>query len=149
VFQPAPTFVRPPNGAEALPVPLYNHSTPAPPRTDPLPFPPDLARLRVIETWCALLLDAVRGQIADLERRDRLAGDAAAGPVPVPEVEWLIQYGIGSRRTAMLVHTGDCRLTSGRTRPATREQAREALRQPGVEACGICAADRELGLEDP
>ncbi|MFF1262074.1 MULTISPECIES: hypothetical protein [unclassified Streptomyces] len=32
-------------------------------------------------------------------------------------------YGIGTQGKAMLAHTSDCRLTSGRPRPATREQA--------------------------
>ncbi|MGW1768440.1 DUF6233 domain-containing protein [Streptomyces sp. NPDC002073] len=116
---------------------------------DPFPFPPDLGRLRIIETWCAVLLDAVRRQIADLERQEQVPQAAAVGSLLASAVEWQIQYGIGAKHSVMLVHTGDCRLVSGRTRPATREQARDALRHPQVEACGICAADRELGLTEP
>ncbi|MFF5447559.1 DUF6233 domain-containing protein [Streptomyces sp. NPDC012888] len=40
-------------------------------------------------------------------------------------------------------------MTSGRARPATLEQVRDALRQPGVDPCDICGAGRELGLTDP
>ncbi|MGG8406442.1 DUF6233 domain-containing protein [Streptomyces sp. 12297] len=123
---------------------MDSHQSPA-----PFPFPPDLARLKVIETWCALILDAVRRQIADIEHREQMTRAAAAGPLPAPTIEWQIQYGIGAKHSAMLVHTGDCRLISGRIRPATREQARDALRHPQVEACGICGADSELGLTEP
>ncbi|MGW1764362.1 DUF6233 domain-containing protein [Streptomyces sp. NPDC002073] len=121
----------------------------APRNADSFPFPPDLARLKVIETWCAVLLDAVRRQIADLEHREQITQAGAAGPPPVPVTEWRIQYGIGAKHSAMLVHTGDCSLISGRTRAATRDQARDALHHPQVEACGICAAERELGLTEP
>ncbi|MGW4049108.1 hypothetical protein [Streptomyces sp. NPDC004721] len=40
-----------------------------------------------------------------------------------PEVGWRFPYGIGTQGKTMLVHTGDYRLISSRTRPATREQA--------------------------
>ncbi|WP_437087092.1 DUF6233 domain-containing protein [Streptomyces sp. enrichment culture] len=55
-------------------------------------------------------------------------------------------FGTG-RRSGMLIHTADCRLASGRTRPATREQVLDVLRQP-VEACSICPAARELGVTE-
>ncbi|MFD4243685.1 DUF6233 domain-containing protein [Streptomyces sp. NPDC058525] len=49
-----------------------------------------------------------------------------------------MEYPIGKGQSRMLLHTADCRLASGRTRPTTQEQALDALRQPQVEACSIC-----------
>ncbi|MEV4190725.1 DUF6233 domain-containing protein [Streptomyces toxytricini] len=49
-------------------------------------------------------------------------------------------------RAGVLVHSADCRLASGRTRPATQEQVLDALRQPQVEACSICPAAHEFGV---
>ncbi|MFF4830141.1 hypothetical protein ACFY20_46495 [Streptomyces sp. NPDC001312] len=46
-----------------------------------------------------------------------------SGWAPEPVVEWQFPYGIGTQGKTMLVHTGDYPLISGRTRPATREQA--------------------------
>ncbi|MEV7618368.1 DUF6233 domain-containing protein [Streptomyces sp. NPDC089799] len=112
-------------------------------------LPPDLGRLRVLEQWCVLLLELIRERIAEIEKGERVAEAARAGPVPAPVIEWKIQYGIGREGAPMLVHAGDCRLASGRTRPATREQVLDVLRNAGVEACGICATARELGLTDP
>ncbi|MGI5451334.1 DUF6233 domain-containing protein [Streptomyces sp. CA-243310] len=56
--------------------------------------------------------------------------------------------GIDAAGRSVLVHTGDCPLVSGRSRPATRAQAVEALRDPIARACEICRVDSALGLLD-
>lgn len=105
-------------------------------------FPPDLARLEVVEQQLHALLVEVRALIAEARRGQRLAQTEHR---PVPEVEWRIQYGIGAVRRPVMVHTGDCSMGMARSRPVTREQAVEALAQ-GVEACVICRADSGLGI---
>ncbi|MFE9906518.1 DUF6233 domain-containing protein [Streptomyces achromogenes] len=59
--------------------------------------------------------------------------------------QWLIQYGL-NRNNIDAVHTGDCwaAARSGRCRPATRQQARDALRH--VPACVHCRPDTALGI---
>ncbi|MFE4206124.1 DUF6233 domain-containing protein [Streptomyces goshikiensis] len=79
--------------------------------------------------------------------RDRVAEAARNGPIVTPLTEWKLEHPIG-RGGCMLVHTADCRLASGRTRPTTREQALDALRQPQVETWSICPAAQELGITD-
>ena len=109
-------------------------------------LPPDLPRLRTLETWLTYTLDRVRQQIADLERREqeRQHGERARPPQP----EWLIEYGL-NKTNVVAVHAGDCWAAkkSGRCRPVTREQAVDALRQQ-VTACTHCRPDTELGILD-
>ncbi|MGR4883977.1 DUF6233 domain-containing protein [Streptomyces sp. LARHCF249] len=105
-------------------------------------FPPDLARLEVVERQLHALLIEVRTLIAEARRDQRLAETPHR---PVHKVEWRIQYGIGAVRRPVMVHAGDCSMGTARSRPATREQATEALTQ-GVEACPICRADSGLGM---
>ncbi|MEV8536142.1 DUF6233 domain-containing protein [Streptomyces sp. NPDC051211] len=112
-------------------------------------LPPDVERLRTLERWCLVLLELIRGRIAEIERRDRVTEAARSGPAVTPLNEWKLEYPIGEGQSRTLVHTADCRLASGRTRPTTREQALDALRQPHVEVCSICPAARELGIIDP
>ncbi|MEU2389595.1 DUF6233 domain-containing protein [Streptomyces sp. NPDC007369] len=112
-------------------------------------LPPDVGRLRVLEQWCRLLLGLIREKTAELETRERLAEAARSGPIRVPETGWLIEQGIGTRRSAVLVHLAGCGLASGRTRPATRAQAHEVPRHPAADTCQVCGADRELGVADP
>ncbi|WP_331742798.1 DUF6233 domain-containing protein (plasmid) [Streptomyces sp. NBC_00868] len=105
-------------------------------------FPPDLARLEVVEQQLHALLVEVRTLIAEARRDQRLAETEHRA---VPEVEWRIQHGIGAVRRPVMVHTGDCSMGMARSHPASREQAVEALAQ-GVEACPICRADSGLGM---
>ncbi|MEV6833520.1 DUF6233 domain-containing protein [Streptomyces sp. NPDC051133] len=81
--------------------------------------------------------------IADEERRqrERQQGEDRRPPAP----EWLIQYGL-NRDNVDAVHRGDCWAAkkSGRCRPATREQALDALRQH-VPSCMHCRPDGVLG----
>ncbi|CAL9636636.1 hypothetical protein SUDANB120_06224 (plasmid) [Streptomyces sp. enrichment culture] len=112
-------------------------------------LPPDIERLRTLERWSLVLLSLIRERIAEIECRDRVTEAARGGPVVTPLTEWKLEMPIGiGRHSGVLVHTADCRLASGRTRPATREQVLDALRQPQVEACSICPAARELGVTD-
>ncbi|MFE9481182.1 DUF6233 domain-containing protein [Streptomyces spororaveus] len=111
-------------------------------------LPPDVERLRTLERWCLVLLELIRGRIAEIERHDRVTEAARNGPAVTPLNEWKLEHPIG-RGGRMLIHTADCRLASGRTRPTTREQALDALRQPQVETCSICPVAQELGITDP
>ncbi|MEV6676306.1 DUF6233 domain-containing protein [Streptomyces erythrochromogenes] len=111
-------------------------------------LPPDVERLRTLERWCLVLLELIRGRTAEIERRDRVTEAARTGPTVTPLTEWQLEHLIG-KGSSMLIHTADCRLASGRTRPNTREDALDALRQPQVEACSICPAARELGVTEP
>ncbi|MEU3957576.1 DUF6233 domain-containing protein [Streptomyces achromogenes] len=81
--------------------------------------------------------------IADEEQRqaERHRGQER-GPQPA---QWLIQYGL-NRSNVGAGHTGDCWVAtrSGRCRPATRQQARDALRH--VPACVHCRPDTALGM---
>jgi hypothetical protein len=109
-------------------------------------LPPDLVRLRTLETWLAYTLDRVRTEIAEAERREqeRQHGEQARPPAP----EWLIQHGL-NRKNVDWVHTGDCWMArkSGRVRGISREQAIEALRQQ-VPPCPHCRPDTALGILD-
>ncbi|MDP9954341.1 hypothetical protein J2S51_007179 [Streptomyces sp. DSM 41269] len=82
-------------------------------------LPPDLERLRVLETWLLLSLDRVREQIAAVERETRphRAPASPAGPPPAglppagspgpPTPAWgIADAGLGI--PAREVHRGDC-----------------------------------------
>ncbi|GAA0501064.1 DUF6233 domain-containing protein [Streptomyces olivaceiscleroticus] len=104
-------------------------------------LPPDLPRLRTLETWLGMQLDRVRHRIAQLE------AEAAAHEqrrTPAPRPDWLIEPGISGRPIS--VHTGDCGMSGKRPRPVTRDQARNALAE-GVEPCGMCRPDTALGID--
>ncbi|WP_405763522.1 DUF6233 domain-containing protein [Streptomyces sp. NBC_00045] len=106
---------------------------------EPAWLPPDLDRLRTVETVLSVLLAKTRERIAVLEQAKRVRPDAARRQAPV--VEWVIQYGISAQHRPELVHTGDCRMASGRSKPATRRQALETLQNTQARACEICRAD--------
>lgn len=93
-----------------------------------------------------------RVQLGDLQRtrdwitaEEQRTAEIAARRPPAPRPEWLIQRGIDTHRSPVAVHTGDCGMAGKLTLPVTREQALAALGQ-GVEACGICRPDTELGV---
>ncbi|MGW7064732.1 DUF6233 domain-containing protein [Streptomyces sp. NPDC054904] len=96
-------------------------------------FPPDLARLEVVERQLHALLVEVRTLIAEAHRDRRLA---ESPHLPVPQVEWRIQYDIGRARRPVMVHLGDCTLGSSRSRPATREQADASRRSTPTSSTG-------------
>jgi hypothetical protein len=109
-------------------------------------FPPDLPRLRILETWAEVMLREIRQRIAEAERKE-----AATRPVRTrPEgPTWILGYlRRGGQPVADSVHLGGCHLASGHTRPLDRDQAREALTTGGIRACDICRPDSELGILD-
>ncbi|WP_328765090.1 hypothetical protein [Streptomyces sp. NBC_00272] len=82
-------------------------------------LPPDVERLRTLERWCLVLLELIRGRIAEIERRDRVTEAARNGPAVTPLNEWKLEYPIG-RGGRMLVHTADCRLPTAASPQAVR-----------------------------
>ncbi|MGW0412097.1 DUF6233 domain-containing protein [Streptomyces collinus] len=64
-----------------------------------------------------------------------------------PQPEWLIQHGL-NRSNIDAVHTGDCWAApkSGRCRPATREQALDALRGQVPASSVPCVPERAAGV---
>ncbi|MER7761519.1 DUF6233 domain-containing protein [Streptomyces sp. NPDC097619] len=124
------------------------------PPDPPLPEDPEI--LRLLLRWCEIQSEAIRVRLAAIEDRQRAAAakpaGAGAGPGRGPKElseQWIVQYTIGAPRKPMLVHTPDCGLTTGHTRPITRAQALELLTGHTVEACGICGAERHLGVGSP
>ncbi|WP_208639341.1 DUF6233 domain-containing protein [Streptomyces bobili] len=107
-------------------------------------LPPDLPRLRTLETWLALTLDRVRGQIKDAERREaeHQRGIEARPPSP----DWLIERGL-SGQDAVYVHAGDCWNAGKRSKGVDRSTALHALTE-GVAACPHCRPDTALGVLD-
>ncbi|WP_344537113.1 DUF6233 domain-containing protein [Streptomyces levis] len=78
------------------------------------------------------------------ERRhtEQRVGEARRPPAP----EWLIERGL-DRNNIVALHTGQCWDPGKRTKPVTRTQAIEALRQQ-VPACTKCRPDTALGIAD-
>ena len=105
-------------------------------------LPPDLPRLRTLETWLALTLDEVRAAIAAAEKREaeRQRGIERRPPQP----DWLLELSLGGRHP-LAVHTGGCHMAGKRPRAVTREAALQALAD-GVTACTHCRPDSELGF---
>lgn len=108
-------------------------------------LPPDLLRLRTLETWLALALDDVRRAIAHAERREqeRQRGIEARPPAP----DWLLEFGLNRDAPPVYVHTGECHMAGKRSKPATRNTAMRALTD-GVDACPHCRPDTALGILD-
>ncbi|MFJ4356939.1 DUF6233 domain-containing protein [Streptomyces massasporeus] len=108
-------------------------------------LPPDLPRLRTLETWLQLTLDQVRRAIEAAERREaeRQRGIEARPPAP----DWLIELGLNRDSPPVQVHVGGCWNAGKRTRGIRRDEALRALAD-GVKACGACRPDSELGFLD-
>lgn len=108
-------------------------------------LPPDLSRLRTIETWLALNLDQVRRAIvaAELREQERQRGADARPPQP----DWLLENGLGRDTPPVYVHVGDCHMAGKRSRGVDRATAQRALTE-GVDACPHCRPDSELGYLD-
>ncbi|MEU3528754.1 DUF6233 domain-containing protein [Streptomyces sp. NPDC038707] len=98
---------------------------------------------RVIEQRAARQPALIDRRIADEEERqaERRRGQERRRQ----SAQWLIQYGL-NRSHLDAVHTGDCGAAAktGRYRPATRQQTRDAHRH--VPACDRCRPDTALGL---
>ncbi|WP_319698995.1 DUF6233 domain-containing protein [Streptomyces sp. ME19-01-6] len=100
-------------------------------------LPPDLDRLRAVETYLRLQLAAVQARIAELEdgRPARAAG---------PAVGWTLQLlpsPAGASPRGYL-HRETCFIRGGR--PLSREQARLVLAMPDVTACDACGPEKGL-----
>lgn len=108
-------------------------------------LPPDLPRLRILETWLALTLDRVRQQITDAERREqeRQRGIDARPPQP----EWLLELGLNRDSVPNMVHEGHCHMAGKRSRGISRADALRWLAE-GIPACTHCRPDSELGYLD-
>ncbi|MFB7403329.1 DUF6233 domain-containing protein [Streptomyces rubiginosohelvolus] len=110
-------------------------------------LPPDLPRLRTLETWADLFLRRVRARIAAVEQQQKqphqtLASPAAptvrpaAGPKRARTPDWgLAEAGIGVPTTE--IHRGDCWATGKTLQPITAERARAELAD-GARACDAC-----------
>ncbi|MFF4459443.1 DUF6233 domain-containing protein [Streptomyces mirabilis] len=108
-------------------------------------LPPDLPRLRTLETWLILSLTRVQRRIADIEQREaeRRHGQQVQPPIP----DWLLEVGIGSDKAPVAVHVGGCHMAGKRVRGILRDQALRAI-TGGVDACSHCRPDSELGILD-
>ena len=105
-------------------------------------LPPDLPRLRTLETWLAYSLDRVRREIAAAERREqeRQHGEQARPPNP----DWILERGLNRDSPPVAIHVGGCHMAGKRWKGIDRATALRALAE-GVEACGHCRPDAELG----
>ncbi|MFH8684563.1 DUF6233 domain-containing protein [Streptomyces lydicus] len=104
-------------------------------------LPPDVSRLRVLETWLQITLARVREQIAEVERRAAQREQV----LPPPPPDWVVQLGVGGDGKPVAVHVGGCRGAGRRTRSVSRDEVMRALAE-GVEACALCRPDTELGI---
>lgn len=106
-------------------------------------LPPDLPRLRTLETWLAYALADVRAAIAAAEQREqeRQRGLEARPPAP----DWLLEQGLNRDAPPVQVHVGDCWNAGKRSKGISRDEALRALAD-GVKACGACRPDTELGF---
>ncbi|MFD3641539.1 DUF6233 domain-containing protein [Streptomyces griseus] len=112
-------------------------------------LPPDLDRLRTLETWLSISLKRVREEIAAAERPAqprRSPRPPAAARAAVPRRERTPDWGISSADIGAPVaeiHRGDC-FTGGAMQPLSAERARAELAD-GVQPCGVCRPETVLG----
>ncbi|MFF3620085.1 DUF6233 domain-containing protein [Streptomyces sp. NPDC002467] len=108
-------------------------------------LPPDLPRLRTLETWLQLSLDRVRQQIADAEKRH---AEVAARLPPAPPPDWELELDLSKHPS--MVHVGGCTMGGKgfRSRPVSRTDALRLLCVDRLEACPYCRPDAELGVLD-
>lgn len=114
-------------------------------------LPPDLARLRVLETWAAHYLTRIRARIAAVERQQAQQSPAptaappvrpAAGPGRARTPDWgLAEAGIGVPTTE--IHRGDC-WARGKTLLAVSAERARAELADGAQPCAVCRPDRVL-----
>ncbi|WP_079134382.1 DUF6233 domain-containing protein [Streptomyces sp. EN16] len=114
-------------------------------------LPPDLDRLRTLETWLTLTLDRVRQQIKTLEQRQQPqqpAPQPPPAPPPRPRTpDWgITEAGIGTPTTE--IHRGNCWAAGKTLTPITAERARNELAD-GAKSCDACRPDRPLGMPPP
>ncbi|MFD4025747.1 DUF6233 domain-containing protein [Streptomyces sp. NPDC058576] len=115
-------------------------------------LPPDLERLRTLETWAVLYLKRVRARIAAVERQQAppqqtpvptaASAPPAAGPRRGRTPDWgIADTGVGT--SAAEVHRGDCWARGRSLRPVSAERARAEL-AGGMRACAVCRPDTVL-----
>ncbi|MBT2511517.1 hypothetical protein J7I98_38145 [Streptomyces sp. ISL-98] len=109
----------------------------------PSDLPPDLLRLRALETWHAMWLDRIRAAIAAAEERE--AGKRRAEEHRPPPPDWVVQLGIGVGQPPVAVHAGGCPNSGKRWKQISRDEARRLL-DDSVTACTLCTPDRDLGM---
>ncbi len=109
----------------------------------PPDLPPDLGRLRTVETFLLLALKRVRAEIAQQERRAARNQRAVDARPPAPD--WLIEQ-LPSGQTTY-VHAGECWAAGKRSKGISREEALRALAD-GTEACPVCTPDTALGFRE-
>ncbi len=117
-------------------------------------LPPDLPRLRTLETWADLYLTRIRARIAAVERQQAQQppwqapaptaarpSRTAAGPGRAPTPDWgLSEAGIGVPATE--IHRGDC-WARGRSLVAVSAKRARAELAGGAQPCA-CRPDRVL-----
>ncbi|MFC9221988.1 DUF6233 domain-containing protein [Streptomyces hygroscopicus] len=99
-------------------------------------LPPDLVRLRTLETYLRLQLGTVQERIVELED--------GPGSETDPATAWALQLlpsPAGASPRGYL-HRETCFIRSGR--PLSREEAQNVLTMPGVTACDACGAANSL-----
>ncbi|MGW1334607.1 DUF6233 domain-containing protein [Streptomyces rubiginosohelvolus] len=115
-------------------------------------LPPDLPRLRTLETWAAHYLTRIRTRIAAVKRQQTQQqppaptatppARPAAGPGRARTPDWgLAEAGIGAPATE--VHRGDCWGRGRSLVPVSEERARAEL-AGGAQPCAVCRPDRVL-----
>lgn len=105
-------------------------------------LPPDLPRLRTLETWLQLHLEQVRAAIAATEKREQERQHGLDARPPAPD--WLLEQGLNRDAPPVQVHAGGCWNAGKRSKGVTRDTALRALTE-GVPACTHCRPDSELG----
>ncbi|MFD4973147.1 DUF6233 domain-containing protein [Streptomyces sp. NPDC058424] len=108
-------------------------------------LPPDLPRLRTLETWLALSLDRVRQQIAAAERHEQERQQGEQGRPPMPD--WILEGGLNRGSPPVAVHVGGCHMAGKRWKGVSQDVALRALIE-GIDACGHCRPDAALGYLD-
>lgn len=117
-------------------------------------LPPDLGRLRTLETWAANYLTRIRARIAAVERQQAQQAQQAPGPMAAPSSrsaagpgrvrtpDWcLAEAGIGVSTTE--IHRGDC-WARGRSLVAVSAERARAELAGGAQPCAVCRPDRVL-----
>ncbi|APS23370.1 hypothetical protein TK78_34055 [Streptomyces sp. Tue 6075] len=115
-------------------------------------LPPDLPRLRTLETWAAQYLTRIRARIAAVERQQAQQqppaptaappARPAAGPNRARTPDWgLAEAGIGVPATE--IQRGDCWARGRSLVPVSAERARAEL-AVGAQPCAVCLPDRVL-----
>ena len=133
-------------------------------------LPSDPARLRAIQAHLAQQLAdnetvgiylrlqraAVQAALAAAEapppRKPRLP-KGGAGLGPVVQISVRPAFVVQQKRTPRgpepaIIHQADCSMIEGPPHRITEHDARVALTDPTIEACGFCRPDSELGLLD-